>query len=83
MVQGLTGPYIRKILGNLASEKSHSTIITLFFRQEEFGIIFTQENGDLAVVGGDGGPCIQFPLVRSWEQENRSIVQILFNGEKI
>ena len=56
-----------KIMGNFASEKSNSIIITLFFRREEFVIISAQENGDLARVGGDGGPCIQSPLVRSWE----------------
>ena len=57
----------QEILRNFAPEKSNSVIITLFFRQEEFVIISTQENRDLAGMGGDGGPCIMSPFVRSWE----------------
>ena len=73
----------QEITGNFASEKRNSVIVKLFFRREEFVIISTQEDGDLAGVRGDEGPCIQFPLVRSWKGESRSIVQILFTGGKI
>ena len=60
---GVDSTIDQEILGNFASEKSNSVIVMLFFRWEEFVIISAQEDGDLDGVRGDGGPCIQSPLL--------------------
>ena len=64
---GVVGAINQEVLGKFASEKRNSVIITLFFRWEEFVIISTKKDGDLAGVGGDGSPCIWFPLTGGGE----------------
>ena len=43
-------------------------------------VVPTEQNGDLALVGGVRGSRESFPFGGGWEGELRSIIQVLFNG---
>ena len=72
----------QQFLGNFASEKSNSVIITFFFRREKFVIIFAQEYRDLAGVKVMEVPVCSLHLLEVGNKNPEAIIEIPFNGRQ-